>query len=54
MKLVNSSCGVCGYGGLAGYVWLPLEGAELCDESSAMVSGYCAVLGDSRQKEISR
>jgi len=36
MKHVDGSRGVCGYGGLVGYVRLPLEGAELFDRSLAM------------------
>jgi len=36
MTLVHGSSGVCGCQGLVGYVWLPFEGAELLDGSSAM------------------
>ena len=36
MTLVSGSCGDGGYGGLLRYVRLPLEAAELFDESSAM------------------
>jgi len=36
MTLVHGSSGDGGYGGLLGYVRLPLEVAELFDESSAM------------------
>ena len=36
MTLVDGSCRDVEYGGLLGYVQLPLEVAELFDESSAM------------------
>jgi len=36
MMLVDGSRGDVGYGGLLGYVRLPLEVAELFDESTAM------------------
>ena len=36
MTLVDGSRGDVGYGGLLGYVRLPLEVAELFDESSVM------------------
>ena len=36
MMIGNGSLGDVGYGGLLGYVRLPLEVAELFDESSAM------------------
>ena len=43
MTLVHGSRGDGGYGGLLGYVRLPLEVAKLFDGSLAMVSGYFAV-----------
>jgi len=36
MTLIDGSCGDAGYGGLLGYVRLPLEVADIFDESSAM------------------
>jgi len=54
MTLVNGSRGDVGYGGLLGYVRLPLEVAELFDESSAMCWAAEHFWGILAENKISR